>query len=57
MGNRTMKRFLNRVFAALRKMGSPPPTGRDEGLVPTPALGVRSQVKAGFSIILKRVPN
>ena len=57
MGNRTMKRFLNRVLAALQKMGCPPPTGRAEGLSPRPALGVRSQVKAGFSIILKRVPN
>jgi hypothetical protein len=52
-----MKRFLQNVFAVQRKTKEAKAPARPERPSLAPLLGVRSQVKAGFSIILKRVPN
>jgi hypothetical protein len=48
-----MKVFLKNVFAILRKTNAAKSPGRPERPSATPALGVRSQVKAG--IRLRRV--
>jgi hypothetical protein len=45
----TMKRFLQSVFAILRKTKETKSPGRPARQNPTPALEVRSQVKAGTS--------
>ena len=45
-----MKRFLNNVFAVLRKTNECKPATRPERPSPTPMLEVRSQVKAGISL-------
>jgi hypothetical protein len=42
-----MKRLLKSVFAALKKAEAARPAQRPQGPSPAPALGVRSQVKAG----------
>jgi hypothetical protein len=42
-----MKRFLKSVFAILKKTNEPKSAEAAKRSNPTPALGVRSQVKAG----------
>jgi hypothetical protein len=51
----TMKRFLNNVFAVLRKTNETKPVTRPERPSPTPMLEVRSQVKAGISLNFTKI--
>jgi hypothetical protein len=50
-----MKRFLNNVFAVLRKTNESKPATRPERPSPTPMLEVRSQVKAGISLNFTKI--
>jgi len=50
-----MKRFLNNVFAVLRKTNESKPSTRPERPSPTPMLEVRSQVKAGISLNFTKI--
>jgi hypothetical protein len=43
----TMKRFLNNVFAALKRTSEPRTADRPQRPSPTPVLEVRSRIKAG----------